>query len=103
MNGFEAIAASLSDLADWSEDEVAGGAPPAHVVQQATERVKQIAYAATMAARGRWAADDLGGYLGRDGGDGETLMLGRPAVKPPGRHRGRSAVQWVRRWIGREP
>jgi hypothetical protein len=103
VNGFEALAGAIADLADSAEDAVAGGAPPAYVVQQAAERAKQIAYAATMAGRGRIAPDDLGGYLGRDGGDGETLMLGRPAVKPAGRHRGRSAVQCVRRWIGRWP
>lgn len=101
MNGYEAIAASLSDLANWSEDELASAVPPKHVAQQVAERTRQIAYAASMAARGRIAPDDLGGMLGRDGGD--TLMLGRPAVKPSVRHRGRRAVQWVRRWIGREP
>jgi hypothetical protein len=104
VNGFEALAASLTDLADSSEDAVAGGAPPAHVVQQENERVRQIAYAASMAARGRIAPDDLGGMLGRDQGDGETLMLGhlRRKPEPSGRHRGR-VWQSVRRWIGREP
>lgn len=100
MNGYEAIAASLSDLANWSEDELASAVPPKHVAQQVAERTRQIAYAATMAARGRITPDDLGGYLGRDQGDGETLMLGRPAVKPSGRHRGR-AWQSVRQWLGR--
>jgi hypothetical protein len=82
--GFEAIAASLTDLADSAEDAVAGGAPPAHVVQQATERAKQIAWAATMAGRGRIGPDDLSRWLGRDGdgGGGDTLTLGRPRIEP---------------------
>jgi hypothetical protein len=106
VNGFEALAGAISDLADSAEDAVAGGAPPAYVVQQATERAKQIAWAATMAARGRITPDDLGGYLGRDQGDGETLMLGHPRRKaePSGRHRNRpwqSLRQWLARaWAG---
>jgi hypothetical protein len=100
VNGYEALAGALSDLADSAEDAVAGGAPPAHVVQQAAERAKQIAWAATMAGRGRIAQDDLCRWLGRDGGEMETLMLGRPAVKPPGRHRGR-VWQSVRHWLAR--
>jgi hypothetical protein len=82
VNGFEALAGALSDLADSAEDAVAGGAPPAYVVQQATERARQIAWAATMAARRRIAQDDLCTWLGRDGGDGDTLMLGRPRPEP---------------------
>jgi hypothetical protein len=100
MNPFEAIAASLTDGADSAEDAVAGGAPPAAVIQQNVERQRQIAYAVAMAARGRIAPDDLGGMLGRDQGDGETLMLGRRKPEPGGRHRGR-AWQSVRQRVAR--
>jgi hypothetical protein len=105
MNGFEALAASLTDLADSAEDAVAGGAPPAYVVQQATERAKQIAWAATMAGRGRIAQDDLCRWLGRDGGEMDTLMLGRPVPvqEPSGWYRAwrkvRREISGVRAWV----
>jgi hypothetical protein len=97
VNDLKAIAEALTDLADSAENAVAGGAPAAYVVQQATERAKQIAYAVTMAARGRIAPDDLGGMLGGDGN--ETLMLGhpRPAPEPSGWRRAWRAVRaWVK-------
>ena len=103
MNGFEALAGAISDLADSAEDAVAGGAPPAAVIQESVERTRAVAYAATMAARGRIAPDDLGAMLGRDGND--TLMLrpgqSGPEPQPPGRHRGRGAVRCVRQWLAR--
>jgi hypothetical protein len=83
MNGFEALAGALKDLADSAEDAVAGGDPPRHVVQQSAERARQIAWAATMAGRGRIGPDDLCRWLGRDGeGGGDTLTLGRPHAEP---------------------
>jgi hypothetical protein len=94
VNGYEALAGAISDLADWAEDAVAGGDPsPRAVIQQATERQRQIAYAASMAARGRIAPDDLGGMLGQDSGD--TLMLGhgRPVPEPSGWRRAWRAVR----------
>jgi hypothetical protein len=100
VNGFEALAGALSDLADSAEDAVAGGGSAHAAVQQATERARQIAWTAAMAARGRITPDDVAQWLGRDKGDGETLMMGRPAAKPSGRHRGR-AWQAVRQWLGR--
>jgi hypothetical protein len=83
MNGYEALAGALSDLANWSEDELASAVPPKHVAQQVTERARQIAWAATMAGRGRIGPDDLCRWLGRDGeGGGDTLTLGRPRTEP---------------------
>jgi hypothetical protein len=82
VNGYEALAGAISDLANLAEDAVAGGAPPAHVVQQATERAKQIAWAATMAGRGRIAQADLCRWLGRDDGEMETMMMGRAGAEP---------------------
>jgi len=89
--GFEAIAGALRDLADWSENEVAAAVPPRHVIQQSADRTRQIAWAAAMAARGRIAQDDLCRWLGRDGGEMETLMLGRPAPEP-------EVSGWQRAW-----
>jgi hypothetical protein len=82
VNGFEALAGAISDLADSAEDAVAGGAPPAYVVQQATERAKQISWTAMMAARGRITPDDVAQWLGRDRGDGDTITLGRCQAEP---------------------
>ena len=53
MNGFEVIAAELTDVADWSEGELAGSKPLKWVIQETADRNRQIAYAAMMAARRR--------------------------------------------------
>jgi hypothetical protein len=53
VNGFEAIAASLGDLAEWAEDSVAGGKPPMWVIQQSTERTRPIALLATLTGKGK--------------------------------------------------
>ena len=100
MNGYSALAAALTDLAEWAEDELAGGKPPTWVAQQEYERTRHIAFLATLTGTGKLTEAALAGLLQGDQGDGETLTLGRAGVQPSG-GQGWRAVRSVRQWAAR--
>ena len=100
MNGYEAISAALTDLAEWAETEIAAGESPTWVAQQEYERTRHIAFMAALAGNGKLTGTALAGILQGDQGDGDTMTLGRPGTQPSERQ-GWRAVRYVRRWAAR--